>query len=125
MNAALFLHAPMAMGIDGRKLVSVRLDPELHARAYDEARRRRCDDGDPLVGPFCAWCVRQIVTLNFLSQENREFLEDMLRELGRPWQTLDLIDILISLVRKEVRAGRVRPTFWTGQVRNPMKEGAH
>jgi hypothetical protein len=117
------LHMPLRMGIDTRKLVSVRLDPELHARAYDEARRRKCGDGDPTVGPFCSWCVRQILTLEFISTENREFLQGMLRELGRPWHALDLIDALLSIVRKEVRAGRLRPTFWIGQIKNPMKEG--
>ena len=116
------LHAPVTMAIDDRKLVTVRLEPELHARAYDEARRRKCGDGDPLVGPFCAWCVRQIIKLDFLSIENRDFLDGMLRELGRPWHALDLLDVLISTIRKEVRAGRLRPTFWTGQIKNPMKD---
>ncbi len=124
MNSALTLHTPMAMGIDDRKLVSIRLHPELHARAFDEARRRKHGDGDPLLGPFCAWCVRQIIGLEFLSLENREFLDGILRELGRPWHALDLIDVLVSIVRKEIRAGRIRPTFWTGQIRTSMKEGA-
>ena len=118
------LHAPLVMGIDTRKLVTIRLEPELHAQAYDEARRRKYGDGDPLVGPFCTWCVRQVITLSFLSQENREFLEGMLRELGRPWNSLDLIDVLISTVRKEVRAGRLRPAFWTGQIKTSVKTGA-
>ena len=115
---------PLRMGIDDRKLVSMRLHPELHARAFDEARRRKHGDGDPLLGPFCAWCVRQIIGLEFLSQENREFLDGMLRELGRPWHALDLIDVLVSIMRKEIRAGRLRPTFWSGQIRSSMKEGA-
>lgn len=114
------LRAPQLMSIDDRKLVTVRLEPELHARAYDEARRRKCGDGDPLVGPFCAWCVRQILKLDFLCEENREFLGGMLRELGRPWNALDLIDVLISTVRKEVRAGRLRPMFWTGQIKSSV-----
>jgi hypothetical protein len=112
---------PLQMSIDDRKLVTVRLEPELHARAYDEARRRSSTDRDPLVGPFCAWCVRQIIKLDFLSSENREFLDGMLRELGRPWNALDLIDVLVSTVRKEVRAGRLRPTFWTGQIKTSVK----
>lgn len=115
---------PLAMGIDSRKSVTVRLEPELHARAYDEARRRKYGDGDPLLGPFCSWCVRQLVTLDFLDRENREFLEGILRELGRPWHALDLLNTLLSTVRKEVRAGRLRLAFWSGPVSNPPKEGA-
>ena len=115
---------PLQMGIDDRKLVSIRLHPELHARAFDEARRRKHGDGDPLLGPFCAWCVRQIVNLDFLSIENREFLHGMFTELGRPWTLLDLVDNAVTYYRKEVRAGRLRPMFWSGQIRSSMKEGA-
>jgi len=118
------LYAPFRMGIDDRKLVTIRLHPELHARAFDEARRKKHGDGDPLLGPFCAWCVRQIVNMEFLCTENREFLDGMLRELGRPWHAFDLVDTLISILRKEVRAGRLRPMFWSGQIRSSMKEGA-
>lgn len=124
IRSSALLSAPSQMGIDDRKLVTVRLDPDLHARAYDEARRRKCGDGDPLVGPFCAWCVRQIIKLDFLCPENRDFLNGMLHELGRPWHALDLLDVLVSTIRKEVRAGRLRPTFWSGQIKNPMKDEA-
>lgn len=117
-------YLPLAMGIDSRKSVTVRLEPELHARAYDDARRRKYGDGDPLLGPFCAWCVRQLVTHDWLSPENREFLEGILRELGRPWDLLELANFAVSVLRKEMRAGRVRPLFWSGPVSNPPKEGA-
>lgn len=124
MNAALTLHAPMQMGLDIRKRVSVPLEPEMHARAYDEAKRRNDSNADPKVGPFCAWCVRQILTFEFLSIENREFLGGVLRELGRPWTLLDVLDAVISNFRKEVRAGRLRPTFWSGQIKSAEKSGA-
>lgn len=117
------LHAPLFMAIDDRKPATVRLQPDLYAKAYDQARRLNLNrDGDPLMGPFFAWCVRTVVTLNFLSEENREFLNGMLRQLGRPWDALSVIDVLISTVRKEVRAGRLRPTFWTGQIKT-LKKG--
>lgn len=118
------IRTPMLMGIDSRKAVTVRLDPELHARAYDEARRRKCGDGDALVGPFCAWCVRMMVTVGWLSPENRDFLEGMRRELGRPWTICDLTDYCVSTVRKEVRGGRLRLTFWSGQINNPKNDEA-
>ena len=124
MNASLSLHAPMRMGIDMRKRVSVPLEPEMHARAYDAAKRRSDSNADPKVGPFCAWCVRQMLTFEFLSIENREFIEGMLRELGRPWNLLDVLDAIISTFRKEVRAGRLRPTFWSGQIKNAERRGA-
>jgi hypothetical protein len=118
------IHTPLQMGLDDRKPMTVRLEPELYARAYDTAKTMNRREGDPLMGPFCAWCVKQITLLSFLSEENREFLQGMLRELGRPWHALDLIDALISTVRKEVRAGRLRPTFWSGQINTSKKPGA-
>ena len=124
MNSALILYRPFQMGIDMRKPVTLRLPPELHAQAFDEARRRNDSDTEPKVGPFCAWCVRQILTLEFLSPENREFIGGILRELGRPWTLLDVLDTIVSTFRKEVRAGRVRPVFWSGQLESLKKNGA-
>lgn len=124
MMPSLALHAPLCMGIDMRKRVTMPLDPEIHARAYDEARRQRRDsNAEPKVGPFCAWCVRMMLTLEFLSTENREFLSGMLAELGAPWTTLDVLNVIVSTFRKEVRAGRLRPTFWTGQIKLSGKAG--
>lgn len=117
-------HAPSLMGIDSRKPVTVRLESELYMAAWRDADRRKIGDGDPRMGPFAAWCVRQIVKFDFLSPENREFLQGMLRELGPRWHTLDLIDVLITTVRKEMREGRVRPTFWSGQIKTPKKSEA-
>jgi hypothetical protein len=118
------MRAPMFMGIDMRKRVTVPLEAELHARAYDAARLRNGSNTDPKVGPFCAWCVRQVLTLEFLSAENREFLSGMLSELGAPWTTLDLLNVIVSTYRKQVRTGKLRPTFWTGQIKFSAKNGA-
>jgi len=124
MSTTLALHTPLRMSIDMRKPVTVRLEAELHAQAFDEARRRNDSDTEPKVGPFCAWCVRQILTLEFLLPENREFIGGILRELGRPWTLLDVLDTIVSTFRKEVRAGRVRPVFWSGQLESLKKNGA-
>jgi len=118
------MRAPIFMGIDMRKRVTVPLEPELHARAYDAARLRGHSNSDPKVGPFCAWCVRQVLTLEFLSAENREFLSGMLNELGAPWTTLDLLNVIVATYRKQVREGRLRPTFWSGQIKISAKSGA-
>jgi hypothetical protein len=116
--------APMLMGTDMRKRVSVSLELELHARAGEEARRRKVSNSDREdLGPFCAWCVKQILSLEFLSTENREFLQGILAHLGRPWTTLDVLDAIVSTFRKEVRAGRVKPLFCTGQVVRSEKSG--
>jgi len=112
------------MSIDDRKPLTVRLDPDLYAQAQDAAKQLNPREGDPLMGPFSAWCVRQIVLLTFLSEENREFLQGMLRELGQPWHALDLINALISAVRKEVRAGRLRPMFCSWQINSSKKKDA-
>lgn len=124
MIATLTMRAPMYMGIDMRKRVTVPLETEIHARAYDAAKLRSNSNTDPKVGPFCAWCVRQVLTLEFLSAENRQFLSGMLSELGPPWTALDLLNVIVATYRKQVREGRLRPTFWTGQIKLSPKAGA-
>jgi hypothetical protein len=122
---AALIHAPMLMGTDVRKRVSVSLEPMLHAQAGEEARRRKTSNSDrEELGPFCAWCVKQILSLEFLCEENREFLSGILAQLGRPWTMLDVLDAIVSTFRKEVRSGRLKPLFWTGQVGRSEKSGA-
>lgn len=117
--------SPMLMGTDMRKRVSVSLELEIHARAGEEARRRKTSNSDrEELGPFCAWCVKQILSLEFLCEENREFVSGILAHLGRPWTMLDVLDAIVSTFRKEVRAGRVRPLFCTGQAGRSEKSGA-
>ncbi|HLZ92959.1 MAG TPA: hypothetical protein VKQ28_14695 [Candidatus Acidoferrum sp.] len=124
-GAGAALGAPMLMGTDMRKRVSVSLELELHARAGEAARQRKTSNSDREdLGPFCAWCVKQILSLDFLCEENREFLQGILTQLGRPWTTLDVLDAIVSTFRKEVRAGRLRPFFCPGQAGHSGKTGA-
>lgn len=124
-GAGAAFNAPMQMGTDMRKRVSISLDLEIHARAGEEARKRKSSNSDrEELGPFCAWCVKQVLSLEFLCAENREFLQGILAHLGRPWSTLDVLDAIVSTFRKEVRAGRLRPFFCPEQVGRSRKSGA-
>jgi hypothetical protein len=114
------LHWPL-FSIDARKRVSAPFPPEQYARLEDEAGRA---DMRGRLGPFVARLAWRFVSLDFLSTENREFIESILRELGRPWGPVDLLDAIIGNVRREVRAGRMRLGFWAGQVEKIAKAGA-
>lgn len=124
-SAGAAFNAPMQMGTDMRKRVSISLDLETAARAGDGARKRKTSNSDrEELGPFCAWIVRQFTSLEFLCPENREFLSEILTHLGRPWNIFDVLDFIVSLCRKEVRAGRLRPFFCPEQVGRSRKSGA-
>ena len=117
--------SPIFMGTDMRKRVSISLELELHARAGEEARKRKVSNSDrEYLGPFCAWCVKQMLLFPWLSMENREFVDGVLAQLGRPWTVLDVLDAIVSTFRKEVRAGRLRPFFYSEQVGRSGKSGA-
>jgi hypothetical protein len=110
------LHLPLAFGVDCRKRASVLLRPELHAQATDAARRR-------------GWSFVQLseqafdwfLNVTFLDHENREFLHDLVRELGAPWDWPAVLNRVVSEYREQVRSGKLRPSFWLGQVRSLTK----
>jgi hypothetical protein len=104
------LTAPLLMGMDLRRQFPLRLDPDLHAEAADEATLRQISQTR-----FGAWVFRQILRLEFLSLENREFIRVIAAELGRPFTALDVIDGLVSAARRATREGKLRPGFWPAQ----------
>ncbi|MGH9021469.1 MAG: hypothetical protein ACRDV0_10760, partial [Acidimicrobiales bacterium] len=71
-----------------------RLPPELRAKAEDEASRREWK-----LGPFCAWALRQILSLEFLDADNRAFVERLRQELGGPWRPLDIVNALVGALQ--------------------------
>jgi hypothetical protein len=100
------------------KNTTVRLDPTLRARAEDEARRRGWS-----VSSFGAWAIRQVIELEFLDTDNQHFVQELLANLGAPWSAFDVINALVGAARREVAKGRLRPMFWSGQIRTVAKTG--
>jgi hypothetical protein len=96
---------------------TARLDPDLRALAQNQARAR----GYRSLSKFIEWCVRQALTLEFLTPDNRDFVHQVRQALGGPWQPLDVINALVASARKEIAAGRLRPAFWSGQFDSVMK----
>lgn len=109
MNA---ISAPLAFGMS-EKPTTTRLAPLLRAEAEDEARRGWNNSLSSLV----AWCVAQILWLSFLDKDNREFIEEQLRAIGRPFTEqwvrgrLAVLNQNISRLRELVREGRVGLRF--------------
>lgn len=91
------------------KSTTVRMEPQLRAKVDDLARERRMS-----VSRFLEWVIQQVLDLDFLSKENREFVRGLRLSLGPPWSDLNVIECLISSIRKEIRAGRIVPSFWLG-----------
>jgi hypothetical protein len=123
MNLSTVLHAPLCMGIDVRKRVSAPLDPDRYAQLYDASRKFNPSER-ALVGPFVAWLAWRFFTLEFLCAENREFVCGIVRELRGPWTGPDVIDGLITNMRRAVREGKLIPGFWAVQVNKLGKNGA-
>ena len=96
------------------KPTTVRLDPELRAKAED-ASRAWSQSRRPSLSPFLEWAIRQVLDLDFLTSKNRDFILGIVRELGHPWTALTVVNALVGTLRTEVRAGRVRPLFYVAQ----------
>ncbi len=99
------------------KPTTVRLASDLRAKAEDNARiwaRGRT----AVLSPYLEWAIRQVIELEFLSAENRVFVNGIVGELGEPWTALTVINVLLASMRREVRSGRLRPLFWIGQTKN-------
>lgn len=110
MDLALAIGGPMFSLPE--KPTTTRLRPHRRAEAEDAARRRGWS-----LSSFIAWCVDQVLGLEFLSVENRDFVVEQRTELGRPWSELDVIDRLLTHVRHLVREGKLRPSFTMRQGR--------
>jgi len=112
-NASQSLRLPCAMSLDNRRRSTVLLPPELFARVEDGARQRGWS-----FTRFAEWCLDQFLELRFLDQDNREFIIEVSRELGAPWTPLAVLNRLVSDLREQVRSGKLRPSFWAGQLRS-------
>jgi hypothetical protein len=123
MSAIADLHGPLCMGIDVRKRVSAPLDPDRYARLEDAARKADLA-GRGRLGPFVAHLAWRFFSLDFLCAENREFVQGIVRELRGPWTGPDVIDGLITNMRRAVREGKLIPGFWPAQVNKLGKNGA-
>lgn len=113
MNA---LSLPMAFGMDLRRRDTVMLPPALYARAHDAAKRQ----GWSFLR-FAEHAFERFFRSIELSTDNLEFAEDITRTVGPPWTIEHVVNRLLDDVRAQVRAGKLRPAFWAGQLRSLMK----
>lgn len=98
------------------KPTTIRLSPEAAARFQDDAKRRGWS-----FNKFGCWLVAQIVELEMLEPANREFVNQLLAQLSGPWTALDVINALVTAARREISSGKLKPMFWSGQIRNVRK----
>ncbi len=108
---------PSAMGEwFGLKQVTLRVQPDVYFELENAARPRKA-------GPWASWLVEQLITLEFLSPADRAAWRQMLIEarcLCAEFSIIDLLRHICSVYFKEVRAGRLRPFFWSGQAKKPQ-----
>lgn len=97
---------------------TVRMDPELHLRAkrqaeqWSQARR-------PSLGAYLDWCIRQMLGLEFLTAENREWIQQFARANLR--SELSVIDSLLTSIRYESGAAKLEPERRLAQEPEPAK----
>ena len=108
MDLALAIRGPMFSLPE--KPTTLRLRPDVRAAVEDAAARRGWS-----VNRFGGWALEQFVSLEFLEKANREFVLEILRQVGPPWDVFHVLNRLLAHARELVRAGRMRPTFWTAQ----------
>jgi hypothetical protein len=102
--------------LDERKRTTVLMQPNLFAQVEDGARQRGWS-----FTRFAEWCIEQLICLKFLSTENRDFVLELTRVLGQPWDPLSVIDRLIEEIRQQIQGGKLRPGFVNSQLRSWMK----
>jgi hypothetical protein len=88
---------------------TVRLGEELLAET-----QRAADSRNESFSKFVGWAIRQVLKLDFLSHENREFVSQIARELGQPWTTLAVLNLLASYARGDARARNLLQLFFAG-----------
>jgi hypothetical protein len=98
------------------KPTTIRLTPDVAARFQDDAKRRGWS-----FNKFGCWLVGQIVELELLEPANREFVRELLAQLSGPWTALDVINALVTAARREISSGKLKPMFWSGQIKNVKK----
>jgi hypothetical protein len=85
---------------------TVRLPEDLLADA--RAAQARHGSFNKLV----AWAIRQGLRFEFLSPGNREFVLKIASELGRPWDVLAVLNLLVGYARGEARARKILGLFF-------------
>lgn len=88
---------------------TVRLDPELHARAVAAHADFHEHANAPRIsfGAYLEWCIRQVIDREFLDAQNREFVEQIARDAGHPWTPLSAVNPLVGVAREEITGGRL------------------
>jgi len=102
------------------KPTTVYLQNELRAKAEDEARMNNYR----YLSPFLAALVDQMLNFRFLSAENLEFIRNICRELGQPWDVILVLNRIVAHARQEVRAGRLVLSGFFFHQRNGKKPEA-
>jgi len=88
---------------------TVRLGEELFAET-----ERAADSRNESFSKFVGWTIRQVLKLDFLSHENRDFVLRIAGELGQPWTTLAVLNLLASYARGDARARNLLQLFFAG-----------
>src|ERR1700734_2124027 len=94
------------------KPTTVRMLPDLRAEAEDAAKKSKIKG----LSEFLASLIQNSLRLEFLDPQNRAFVFSVVSEVGGPWGALEVINALITAVRQEFTAGRLRLGMWNGQV---------
>ena len=68
---------------------------------------RRASQAHGSFNRFVAWAIRQALRLEFRSAGSREFVLKIANALGRPWDVLAVLNLLIGYARGEARARKL------------------